>query len=143
MPVTWALTCRWGYKNVEELAAVVANYSAAGIPLDTIWSDIDYMHGWRDFTLDPENFLLPDMRVSGSTPGYYPLFNAVSAFEPQWRDRVLSTATCCFLSGDSVQRLRLVPAVAFSWFTHMCSSVALETNGTTALSLRPMYQDAC
>ena len=44
---------------------MVANYSAAGIPLDTIWSDIDYMHGWRDFTLDPDNFSAPDMRVRG------------------------------------------------------------------------------
>jgi len=50
---------------VQELAGVVANYSAAGIPLDTIWSDIDYMHGWRDFTLDPDNFSAPDMRVCG------------------------------------------------------------------------------
>ena len=48
---------------MRELEGVVANYSAAGIPLDTIWSDIDYMHGWRDFTLDPDNFSAPDMRV--------------------------------------------------------------------------------
>ncbi len=58
-----AWLARWGYKDVRELAGVVANYSAAGIPLDTIWSDIDYMHGWRDFTLDPDNFSAPDMRV--------------------------------------------------------------------------------
>ncbi len=51
---------------------MVANYSAAGIPLDTIWSDIDYMHGWRDFTLDPKNFSLPDMRVTCSTPVFEP-----------------------------------------------------------------------
>lgn len=32
--------CRHGYKNVGELQAVVGNYSAAGIPLETMWADI-------------------------------------------------------------------------------------------------------
>lgn len=30
--------CRWGYSGVDELAAVVANYSAANIPLETMWT---------------------------------------------------------------------------------------------------------
>lgn len=53
----WALgwhQCRWGYNSTDDLKAVVANYSAAGIPLDTQWSDIDYMKDYRDFTYDKE-----------------------------------------------------------------------------------------
>mmetsp|Transcript_2439 Transcript_2439/g.2533 ORF Transcript_2439/g.2533 Transcript_2439/m.2533 type:complete len:936 (+) Transcript_2439:46-2853(+) len=55
----WSLgfhNCRWGYSNIQEVEEVVANYSAAGIPLDTQWVDIDHMEAYRDFTLSSQNF---------------------------------------------------------------------------------------
>lgn len=48
--------CRYGYRDVYEVAAVVANYSTHDIPLETMWTDIDYMDRRRVFTIDPERF---------------------------------------------------------------------------------------
>lgn len=35
------LVCRHGYRSLEEVQGVVANHSAAGLPLEAIWTDID------------------------------------------------------------------------------------------------------
>ncbi|KAJ1303229.1 hypothetical protein OPQ81_011427 [Rhizoctonia solani] len=61
----WSLgfhQCRYGYKNFVDLANVITNYSAAGIPLETMWTDIDYMYERWVFTNDPQYFPTSKMR---------------------------------------------------------------------------------
>ncbi|KAI0761474.1 alpha-glucosidase [Trametes elegans] len=73
--------CRFGYHDFVDVAGVISNYSAAQIPLETMWTDIgtrsphipldhantqvfcaDYMYKRRVFTLDPYYFPLDRMR---------------------------------------------------------------------------------
>ena len=61
----WSLgfqQCRYGYRDAFEVAEVVHNYSAARIPLETMWTDIDYMDRRRGFTLDPQRYPLEMVR---------------------------------------------------------------------------------
>ena len=54
--------CRYGMRDVYEVAEVVANYSAANIPLETMWTDIDYMDHRKVFSLDPDRFPLEEVQ---------------------------------------------------------------------------------
>ncbi|EGC47734.1 alpha-glucosidase [Histoplasma capsulatum var. duboisii H88] len=59
--------CRWGYKSWTELEDVVSNFEKFGIPLEAIWSDIDFMKGYRDFEFHPENYPIPQGQKFVST----------------------------------------------------------------------------
>ena len=54
--------CRYGYRDYIAIAEVIANYSDAGIPLETMWTDIDYMYNRLIMTTDPDRFPVPRMR---------------------------------------------------------------------------------
>jgi alpha-glucosidase len=48
--------CRWGYENWTVVEDVVNTYEKFGIPLEVIWTDIDYMKQYRNFDNDPIRF---------------------------------------------------------------------------------------
>lgn len=73
--------CRWGYDTVEEFTSMVENHREAGIPVETFWSDLDYMYKNRDFTVDPVRYpasefkaLLDELHSRGQQ--YVPLVDA-------------------------------------------------------------------
>jgi alpha-glucosidase (family GH31 glycosyl hydrolase) len=53
---------RYGYKNVEQLETVMARYKEVNIPVESMWSDIDHMDHYKDFTLSPENYPVEKLR---------------------------------------------------------------------------------
>ncbi|KAF9016822.1 alpha-glucosidase [Hymenopellis radicata] len=54
--------CRFGYRNFVDVADVVTEYANARIPLETMWTDIDYMYQRQIFTVDPQYFPMDRMR---------------------------------------------------------------------------------
>ena len=73
--------CRWGYENISVLRNVVESYRKFDIPLETIWSDIDYMYEYRDFTTDPISFAPDEFKsflsdIHSSNQHYIPIVDA-------------------------------------------------------------------
>jgi alpha-glucosidase len=64
MPPLWALgnqQSRWSYYPDTMVEEVVSEYRKRDLPLDVVYLDIDYMHGYRVFTFDKERF--PDPKA--------------------------------------------------------------------------------
>jgi alpha-glucosidase (family GH31 glycosyl hydrolase) len=79
VPPFWSLgfhQCRWGYENISYLENVTSSYEQNNIPLDTIWSDIDYMVDYEDFTIDESRFNLTRMTNLLKNYHYIPIIDA-------------------------------------------------------------------
>lgn len=79
--------CRYGYRDVYEVAGVMYNYSQAGIPLETMWTDIDYMYSRWIMTVDPDRFPMPKMRelisyLHGHQQKYTVMVDPAVAYQP-------------------------------------------------------------
>ncbi len=59
IPPKWAFgygQSRWSYMDEDEIREVVKAHREAGIPLDSVYLDIDYMERYKDFTVNEETF---------------------------------------------------------------------------------------
>lgn len=59
LPPLWALgyqQSKWGYTNEEEVLKIAATFREKQIPCDVIYLDIDYMDGFRVFSVSDERF---------------------------------------------------------------------------------------
>ncbi len=70
IPPVWAFgygQCRWSYMSEDEVRLVADSFKENDLPLDMIYLDIDYMDGYRDFTINRKAFpnfekLVEDMK---------------------------------------------------------------------------------
>lgn len=67
---------RYGYQRVSDLERVIQGYESNDIPLDTIWTDIDYMIDYEDFTIDESRFPLDRMKKITDKYHYVPIIDA-------------------------------------------------------------------
>lgn len=58
------------------MESVLRGYEANQLPLDTIWSDIDYMIDYEDFTINDKLFPLDRMKNILSRYRYIPIIDA-------------------------------------------------------------------
>jgi alpha-glucosidase len=59
LPPLWSLgyhQSRWGYRSSEDIRSVLAGFKQHELPLSAIHLDIDYMDGYRVFTVDKQRF---------------------------------------------------------------------------------------
>ena len=59
LPPLWAFgfgQSRWGYKDERDIRRIARGYAKAGMPLDYICMDIDYMDRYIDFTVNKKRF---------------------------------------------------------------------------------------
>ena len=74
LPPLWALghqQCRWGYKSFEDLNRIAGEYEQRKIPNDGLWLDIDYMDGFRVFTINQQHFSAPKQQLKSLTDRGY------------------------------------------------------------------------
>lgn len=63
LPPKWAFgyhQCRWGYRSEGDIREVIKGFKDHDLPISAIHLDIDYMNGFRVFTIDKDRF--PDMQ---------------------------------------------------------------------------------
>lgn len=68
LPARWTLgygQSRWSYASEGEVQEVVDGYAQAKIPLSAIYLDIDYMDGYRLFTVNQKRFPHFDKMIEG------------------------------------------------------------------------------
>ncbi|WIA20582.1 hypothetical protein OEZ85_004970 [Tetradesmus obliquus] len=61
---------RWGYQNISVLEEVVANYTAVDLPLEVVWSDIEYM-STRFWTMEFDEHRYPAAKMKSFVEGLH------------------------------------------------------------------------
>lgn len=67
---------RWGYIYLQDMIDVYNNMTHYKLPIDVIWSDIDYMDNFTDFTVDYNRYDLGEFRNLVQKVHWVPIIDA-------------------------------------------------------------------
>ena len=67
---------KYGMIYLEEMLQVVGNFSLYKIPIDVIWSDIDYMYSFTDFTVDNDRYNIQKLQEMAQKIHWVPIVDA-------------------------------------------------------------------
>ena len=117
--------CRYGYNNTAQVNEVVEKFREYQIPLDVIWTDIDYMEQYRDFTLSNSNFkdLAEFVSNWNSTYNlkYIPILDGGIAYRPGEKDSAYERGKKFFIKDANNPKKPFIgnvwpgPAVYVDW----------------------------
>jgi alpha-glucosidase len=90
LPPLWALghhQSRWGYKSAAQLEDIGNQFKRHNIPNTGLWLDIDYMDGYRVFTLNSDHFPDPKTdlaRLDSQGWAVVPILDPGIKLDPNW-----------------------------------------------------------
>jgi len=67
---------KYGVLYFDEMFSVVSNFTAYKLPIDVIWSDIDYMYSFTDFTVDDERYNVEKVKELAEKIHWVPIIDA-------------------------------------------------------------------
>ena len=63
--------CKYGWQDIYEVTGVIANYSAANIPLETMWTDTDCKSAWMKPFQHSKHLLTVHLCCGHEIPTHY------------------------------------------------------------------------
>ena len=108
LPPFWALgwqQSRYGWHTLSDVQDVVSKYNQLKLPLDVVWSDIDYMHQYADFTVSPSRYgglkaFVDNLHTQGIR--YVPIIDAGIKYESKYYN--IGEKAGCFIKSASTQK---------------------------------------
>lgn len=145
LPPLWAHgwhQSRYGYPNDTFVDQIVEKYISLNLPLDSIWTDINYMNSYQDFTIDPINFgNLPNLVDKWNSQGinFIPILD-IGIFHDKLNPYfLLGLKYNCFIMSNYTNKpllSKIWPGmVSFPDFTHPNTSFLWEQGLTDFFTL--------
>ena len=67
---------KYGVLYLDELLEAVNNFTQFQVPIDVIWSDIDYMYSFTDFTIDNDRYNVQKLKELAQKIHWVPIIDA-------------------------------------------------------------------